>query len=107
MTNTGDEGTASANRAFVKYFVPEGQTEATFPDVSLFDSSVASLWKGASKTTVDGVRVAWDDQHVSRVVDVFDRVLSRRGGKVAIQKHVPNQATPDFLAAFVRSARSI
>lgn len=69
---TVEDRRAKANRKFKSYYAQ------SFPDVSLFDDTVASLWKGASSEKIDDVRIAWDPYHLVCVKDVFDTVLQNR-----------------------------
>lgn len=68
--NVGNQELANSNKKFRGFF-----TEY-FPDVSIFDDDVASLWSGASDRQISSVRIAWENHHVSRVRMVFSGLLS-------------------------------
>jgi hypothetical protein len=65
-----DEERAKANHRFLLYY------NDTFPDVSLFDESVASLWRGAASEKIDKVRIAWEKNHVACVNELFKVILA-------------------------------
>lgn len=94
-THSGDEQRVKSNRKFREYYLN------SFPDVSLFDDSVASLWRGASSDRINEVRISWESMHVACVRDIFGKVLSNKKTKF-VQRN-ENQGAGELLAAFLQA----
>jgi hypothetical protein len=79
----------------------------SFPDVSIFDKSVASLWQRPSNETIDEVCIAWESSDVSSVKYLFKQVFVNPQRLSVVLKRGKADDLTDMLDVFLSQVRAV
>lgn len=99
--NNAPDDMVMANRKF------RDQYPDSFPDVSLFDKSVASLWQGASSEKVDEVCIAWATMDIKSVKHLFKGAFIDVQRHSVVHKRQENETSAQLLESFLSKVQAL